>query len=73
MIHLAKSSIVCDFSHVSLHVQREVVGPGEGALAQVALERPVSSVLTEMARQLVGAGELPATTLPTAMVWFLSC
>lgn len=59
-------------SQVSLHMQSQVVGAGEGALAQVALERPVAGVLAEMTRQLVGAGELPAASLPVAVVRFLT-
>lgn len=56
-----------------LHVQGEVVGPGEGPFTQVTLERPVSGVLPEVTRELIGTSELPAATLPAAVVWFLSC
>ena len=57
---------------MSLHVQSQVVGAGEGPLAEVTLERPVSSVLAEVARQLVGAGELPTAAVPAAVVWLLT-
>lgn len=57
---------------MSLHVQSEVIGPREGAFAKVALERSVAGVLAEVASQLIGAGELPAATLPTATVWLLA-
>lgn len=60
-------------SHVSLHVEGQVVRPGEGTLAQVALERPVSGVFAEMTGQFVGPGELPSTALPAAVVWLLTC
>lgn len=60
-------------SHVSLHVKRKVVGPGECALAQVALEGPVTGVFAEMPCQFVGASEFPAATVPTAMVWLFTC
>lgn len=60
-------------SHVSLHVQSEVVGSGEGPFTQVTLERPVSGVLPEVTRELVRASKLPAAALPAAVVWFLSC
>lgn len=50
-----------------------MVRPGESAFTQVALERPVSGVLPEVTRELVGTSELPAATFPTAVVWFLSC
>lgn len=56
-----------------LHVKRQMVRPGEGALTQVALERPVSGVFPEMTGQLVGAGEFPTTALPAAVVWLLTC
>lgn len=56
-----------------LHVQREVVGPGECAFTQVTLEGAVSGVLPEVTRELIGTSELPAATLPAAVVWFLPC
>lgn len=49
-----------------------MVGPGKGPFTQVTLERPVSGVLPEVTRELVGTSELPATALPAAVVWFLS-
>ena len=55
-----------------LHVQRQVVAPGEGPLAERALEWPVAGVLPVMARQLVGSGELPAAALPVAVVRLLA-
>lgn len=58
---------------MSLHVQRQVVRPGEGPLTQVTLERPVSSVLPEVTCELIGTSELPTATLPAAVVGFLSC
>lgn len=59
--------------HVPLHVQCEVVRPGEGPFTQVTPERPVSGVLPEVACELVRASELPAAALPAAVVRFLSC
>lgn len=59
--------------HVPLHVQCKVVRPGEGPFTQVALERPMSGVLPEVACELVRASELPPAALPSAMVRFLSC
>lgn len=60
------------FSHVSLHMQGKVVRAGECPLAEVALEGPVSCVFPIVAGQLVGAGELPATSLPGTVVWLLT-
>jgi len=60
-------------SHVPLHVEGQVVRPGERALAQVALERTVARVFAEMASQFVGASEFPTATLPAAMVRLLTC
>lgn len=59
--------------HMSLHVQCQMVRSGEGPLAEVTLERPMTSVFSVMTSQLVGPGELPATTLPVTVVWFLAC
>lgn len=59
-------------SSVALHVQREVVGPREGPLAQVALEGLLARVLPEVARQLVRPGELPRAALPRALVRFFA-
>lgn len=59
-------------SQVSLHMQSQVVGAGEGAFAQVALERPVAGVLAEMTRQFIGAGELPSASFPVAVVRLLT-
>ena len=58
---------------VALHVQRQVVGTREGALAQLALERPVAGVFAVVARQLVRTGKLPAAVLPRALVRLLPC
>lgn len=60
-------------SHVSLHVKCEVVRPGEGPLAQVALEGPVARVLAVMTREFVRACELPPAALPAAVVGLFTC
>lgn len=57
---------------MSFHVQREVVGPGEGSVAFLALERPVARVLPVMPRELVRTGELPATSLPVTVIRLFS-
>lgn len=49
-----------------------MVRPGEGALAQVALEGSVPGVFTEMTGQLIRTGELPPAAFPTAVVWLLT-
>lgn len=59
-------------SHVPLHVQCQMVGAGEGALAQVALEGSVAGVLAEVTCELVGAGKLPAAAFPVAVVRLLT-
>lgn len=56
-----------------LHVQRQVVGAREGTVAQVALEGPVARVLAVVAREFVGARELPAAAVPVAVVGLLAC
>lgn len=57
---------------VSLHVQGKVVGPGEGAWADGALEGLGACVLPVMARQLIWASEAPVTAVPRAPVWLLT-
>lgn len=57
---------------MSFHVQRQVVGPGERAVAQPALERPVTGMLAEVPGQLVGPSELPTATIPIALVRFFT-
>lgn len=56
-----------------LHVQRKVVGPGEGSLTQVTLKRPMSSMLPVVTSQLVRPRKLPPAAFPVAMVWFFTC
>lgn len=55
------------------HMQCKVVRPREGALAEMALERTVSGVFTEMAGQLIRPGEFPAASFPATVVWLLTC
>lgn len=57
---------------MSLHVQGQVVGAGETAAADGALERLRARVFPEMARQLIGPGEAPLTSLPGALIRLLS-
>lgn len=61
------------FSHVSLHVQGQVVRAGECPLTEMALEGSVSRVFPVVAGKLVGAGELPAASLPGTVVWLFTC
>lgn len=56
---------------MSLHVQGQVVRPGKGPVALLTLEGSVARVLPVVARELVGAGELPAAALPVAVVRLL--
>ena len=57
--------------HVSLHVEREVVGPREGPLTEPALERTVAGVFAVVTGQLIRACKLPSTALPAALIRFL--
>lgn len=61
------------FLHVSLHVQCQVVGSGEGPLAQVALKWSVTSVFSVVASKFIRSGEFPSTAFPVTMVRFLTC
>lgn len=58
--------------NVTLHVQRQVVGTREAAIAVATLEGFGAGVFAVVARQLVRAGEAPAATLPLAFVGLLS-
>ena len=51
---------------VSLEVEGEVVGAGEGAAARPTAERLVAGVLAVVTTQLVGAREPPLTAVPLA-------
>ncbi len=61
------------FSLVPLHVQCEVVRPGEGALTMLALEGLDPGVLPVVPGQLVGTGKAPLAALPGAAIRLLSC
>lgn len=58
---------------VALHVQRQVVGAGEAAVAHPALERLGARVLPVVAGQLVRPGEPPVAAVPVALVGLLTC
>jgi hypothetical protein len=58
---------------VALHVKGEVVAPGEGPLADGALEGLGAGVLPVVARELVAAGEPPLALRPLALVRLLTC
>lgn len=57
---------------VPLHVQGQVVGAGEAAVAHPALERLGPGVLPVVARQLVRAREPPVAAFPGAFVRLLT-
>jgi len=59
--------------HVSLGVQRQVVGSGEGAIAHLALEWPIPCVLPRVPGQLVRPGKAPPASLEAADVGLLPC
>lgn len=57
---------------VPLHVEGQVVGPAERALAQVAAERLLARVLPVVPGQLVGSCELPRAAVPGTLVGFFT-
>jgi len=61
------------FGQVALHVQGQVIGTGEAALAHLAAERLGARVFAVVARQLVGARETPLTFRPVASVRLFAC
>ena len=56
-----------------LHVQGEVVRPGEAPVAVLALEGLEAGVLAVVPRQLVGPREPPLAAVPRATVRLLTC
>ena len=56
---------------MSLHVKSQMVGPGEGSLTQLAVERFVPGVFPLVPGQLVRPGKPPAAVLPLADVRLL--
>ena len=78
LIHFSKKSLIqkpcSSFSSpsVSLHVQRQVIRPGECSVTEMTLERFHSRVFPVMSRQLVGSGKLPLTAEPGTLVRFLA-
>ena len=56
-----------------LHVQGEVVRPGEAPVAVLALEGLEASVLAVVPCQLVGPCEPPLAAVPRATVRLLTC
>lgn len=61
------------FGLMPLHVERQMIGPGEGPFADSALERLGARVLAVVAGQLIGPGEAPLAFWPLAMVGLLAC
>lgn len=57
---------------VPLHVQRQVVGAREAAVAHSALKGLGARVLAVMACELVGACEAPVAAFPRALVGLLT-
>lgn len=57
---------------VPLHVQRQVVAPGESPIAYSAFERLIAGVLAGVPRQFVGPGKPPIAFGPIALVRLLS-
>lgn len=43
----------CVDLHVPLHMQGQMIGPGEGTLTEVALKRPVTRMFSEVTGQLI--------------------
>lgn len=58
---------------MSLHVQRQMVTPGEAPLADDALERFGTGVFTVVPRQLIGPRETPLALGPLAGVRLFAC
>lgn len=70
---LTRSPTMTSSSQVTFHVECEMIGSAECALAHGAFEGSVPGVLPIVACQLVGAREPPTATAPRTMVRFLAC
>lgn len=57
---------------VPLHVQREMIASGEGALADRAFKGLSPGVLAVMPRQFVAPGESPLAFRPLTLIRFLA-
>jgi hypothetical protein len=66
------SSLGVLLREVPLHVQREMITPGEGALADPAFKGLSPGVLAVMPRQFVAPGEPPLAFRPLTLIRFLA-
>ena len=57
---------------MSFHVETEMVAPGKGPLAEMALKGSVARMLAVVTGEFVGAGEFPAAPFPVAVVRLLA-
>jgi len=67
-----KKAAVSD-SLVTFHVQRQMIGSREAAETELAIERSIARMFSEVSGQFVGSGEFPVTAFPSALVRFLAC
>lgn len=66
------SSLGVLLREVPLHVQREMIAPGEGALADRAFKGLSPGVLAVVPRQFVAPGESPLALRPLTLIRFLA-
>jgi hypothetical protein len=69
---LSLSSLGVLLREVPLHVQREMIAPGEGALADRAFKGLSSGVLAVVPRQFVAPGESPLAFRPLTLIRLLA-
>jgi hypothetical protein len=70
---VSKGLVLGRLGLVALHVQRQVVGARERALAHDALERLGARVLAVVSRQLVRTRKSPLALRPVTPVRLLAC
>lgn len=56
-----------------LHVQGEVVRPGERSVTALALERAVARVFSVVTCEFIGSGKLPPAAFPVTVIRLLAC
>ena len=67
-----KRNFVKSHCHMSFHMQRQMIWPGECSFAQPTLKWPITCVFSVMSCQFITSCEFPATTLWCANVWLFS-
>lgn len=73
VVAVVVEGVVTDYTlHMTLHVQRQMVGAWETTITVATFERFRPCMFAIMAGQFITAGKSPLTTLPRAFVGFFA-